>query len=295
MRVLEFLRSMLPMFKRSEVIDLLRHLKDDLVNQTLSVFITAQEDRLGSESPKSKALKLYVDQQATAVHSRGRNWLEVQIELLRKLQTNLDVVEGLIESQIGQDVIVAGLTYRKAQFLQFAAIAQFTVDYARQNLLYLLACEANVKARTLEDGKERPVPEIRWLLDNRDTYFKALTLLAVEGDVLQRVLSEVPDITITELSAQTAPEVFGAAKLDPLRMGIIPIGMNPFHFIGVRWANRQVAKYQRAKEECRSLEFRLEQLRNQRVGTEDPKLEKTIAYYEGEVDKLAAQIAKFEV
>lgn len=294
MNVLQFLRSMLPSFKRNDVSERLRVIRDELVNQTLPPYETASND-LRSQSSKSK---VFVDFDKAFVKGVGSpfrgNFLDQTVQILKNLQSNFDYIENLVDKNYSQDIVVAGITYKRAQILQYIAIAGFAVDYSRRVLLYVLAAEANIKSRTLPDGKERPLPEIKWLETNRGAYFRAMTVLAVKEKDLATMFDNIPDITVSDDVEMTADATLMRHKVDPMNFNVIPIGVNPFHFIGVRWANWQVAKYQRAKEEKRSLEFRLEQLRGQRSGEEDPRLEASISYYEDEVNRLASKIAKME-
>lgn len=294
MNVLQFLRSMLPSFKRNDVTERLRVIRDDLVNQTLPPYETAASD-LRNASMKSKVFIDFDKAFSSGVDSTFKGSFIDQTHLiLKNLQVNFDFIESLVDKNYSQDIVVAGITYKRAQILQYIAIAGFAVDYARRVLLYVLAAEANVKAKSLVDGKERPVPEIKWLETNRGAYFRAMTVIAVKERDLAAMFDNIPDITVSDNVEETADATLMRQKIDPMNFNVIPIGVNPFHFLGVRWANWQVAKYQRAKEEKRALEFRLEQLRGQRSGEEDPRLERSIAYYEDEVNRLAAKIAKME-
>lgn len=294
MNVLQFLRSMLPSFKRNDVSERLRAIRDELVNNTLPPYETAAAE-LRSATAKSKVFIEFDKAFTKGVSSSFRgNFLEQTQQILKNLQNNFDFIENLVDDNYSQDIVVAGITYKRAQILQYIAIAGFAVDYARRVLLYVLAAEANVKSRTLVDGKERPVPEIKWLEANRSAYFRAMGVMSVKEKELATMFDSIPDITVSDDVENTADATLMRQKVDPLNLNVIPIGVNPFHYIGVRWANRQVAKYQRSKEEKRALEFRLEQLKGQRSGEEDPRLERSIAYYEDEVNRLASKIAKME-
>lgn len=294
MNVFQFVRSMLPSFKRNDVSERIRLIRGDLVNETIPPYETTVADykSINFTAPPVVAFEKEFSKYVSTEY-RGK-WFEVVLQVLKNLQNNFDFIESLVQDNYANDIVVEGLTYKRAQILQYIALAGFVSDYSRQVLLYLLVCEANLKARALPDGKERPLPEIKWLLENRTAYFRALNAMSLREKELAAVLDDIPDIVVTEDSAELVAETVGRHKVDPMNFNIIPIGKNPFHFIGIRWANWQVAKYQRAKEEKRALEFRLEQLRCQRNGTEDPRLEKSIAYYEEEVNRLAVRLAKME-
>lgn len=293
MKILQFLGSLVPTFQRDQLESQLNDLRDALVNETLPVYRTAVEDGVSFQSAAAKsynqAFRRDVDTQF-----RGEA-LEVTLQCLTNLQANLTVLESLLEKNFSKDIVVAGLTYKKAAVLQLVMQYEFGVDYARQVLLYLLAAEANVKAKTLPAGQERPKPEIKWLQDNQKAFFEVLRVMSFRSDELNKALVAIPEMVVNADTYEGVEATQGINKLDPLKLGFIPVGnFNPFYWFGIRYANWQVARRNRAKAEKRALEMRLEQLRLQRRGTEDAKLEKLIGFYEDEVNKCAAKIAKYE-
>lgn len=292
MKILEFLRQMVPSFKREDVTEKLRQLREALEDQTIP-----PHEQLVAEPVKarSKPMQDYDKAFAKAVDTPFRgNWAEVTLAVLRNILANVGFFEALVDKNYSRDIIAAGITFKKGEILRLIAIADFTATYARQQMLYLLAAEGNVDAKTLQVGKERPLPELKWLEANRAGFFRCLNLMALKSADLSKALDDIPDMIVNEDTAVNAEQTVGAVKLDPFATGLIPITWNPFYYIGVRMANREKARMDRAKNEKRAMEFRIEQLRLQARGESDAKLEKTIEFYEDEVNILAAKIAKFE-
>ncbi|MNY29322.1 hypothetical protein D3C86_1633570 [compost metagenome] len=64
--------------------------------------------------------------------------------------------------------------------------------------------------------------------------------------------------------------------------------------IGLAWVHFQVHRYERLKEDARSIQLRLEQLRLQAEGKSDAQLERTIEKYEQFLNRTAEKIAKME-
>lgn len=292
MNIIDFVRQMVPSFKRDDVAEKLRMLREALEEQTLPPFQLAADSALKG---KSKAMQDYEREFSRAVDTPFRGtWLLVTQQVLLNISSLLPTLENAVEKNYAKDIVGSGLTFKKAEILRLIALADFTVTYARQHLLYMLAAEANVEAKTLQQGKERPTPELAWLTDNKAGYFKALSVLSMKGQDIFNHLEAIPEVIINDESVTTTEQTIGKVRLDPLAAGLIPITWNPFYFIGVRAANRENARINRAKQEKRALEFRLEQLRQQARGENDAKLEKTIEFYENEVNVLAAKIAKYE-
>lgn len=294
MQVLQFIRSLAQSFQRNDITENLRLLREDLVNQTLPLYETALAD-LGGKQLRSKVGQDFIKKFNQSVDTPFRgDWLAVTVATMKVLQNNLDTLENLVEKNFARDVVIAGMTYQKAQILQYISYAEFFSQYARQVLLYITAAEANVQAKTLQPGKERPVPEIEWLQNNQDSFFRIFRIVVIKSTDLTKLLESIPEITITEESGPLVAQTQGPSKIDPLQFGLISLNWNPFYKVGVKWANYKIDKNNRAKAEKRAIEFRLEQLRKQASGQPDPQLELVISNYEEQVNKLAAKIAKFE-
>jgi hypothetical protein len=292
MNILEFVQQMVPSFKRDDLAEKLRMLRIFLEDQTIPAYQGFIETGIKA---KSKNLVEFEKEFNKTVHLQVRGqWAEVVLATLQNISSNLSLFETLVDKNYAKDIIASGITFKKAEILRIFAIADFFVTYSRQNLLYLLASEANVEARTLQAGKERPLPELSWLDANKAGYFRSFAVVAMKAADLQRMINDIPEIVITDESVSTTSSTVGSLKLDPLASSMIPITWNPFYYIGVRMANREAARIDRAKNEKRAIEFRLEQLRMQARGENNARLEKTIEFYEQEVNILAAKISKFE-
>lgn len=292
MNILSFVQQMAPCFKRDDLAEKLRMLRIDLEDHTIPAFQNFIDSGIKIKSRNLTEFEKEFDKNVK-LQFRG-TWAEVTIHILQNISGNLAMFETMVEKNYARDIIATGITFKKAEILRLFAIADFIVTYSRQNLLYLVASEANVEARTLQVGKERPLPELSWLGANRLGYFRALPTMALKAADLQAKINEIPDIVINDESVMTTATTVGSLKLDPLASSMIPITWNPFYYIGVRMVNREATRIERAKNEKRAIEFRLEQLRMQARGENNAKLEKTIEFYEQEVNLLAAKIAKFE-
>jgi hypothetical protein len=292
MKILEFIQQLAPCFKRDDLAEKLRMLRINLEDQTIPAYQNFIDSGIKIKSRNLVEFEKEFDKNIK-LPFRG-SWAEVTLHVLQNISANLSLFETLAEKNYARDIIATGITFKKAEILRLFAIADFVVTYSRQNLLFLVASEANVEARTLQSGKERPLPEMSFLEANKVGYFRCFPVMSLKATDIQSKLNDIPDIVVNEESSNTTASTIGSVKLDPMGNSMIPITWNPFYYIGVRMVNREAARMERAKNEKRAIEFRLEQLRMQARGENDAKLEKTIEFYEQEVNLLAARIAKFE-
>ncbi len=293
MKIIQMIGGMLPSFKRDEVADEIRALREALEEETLPLF---EELKKAPLKKKSKVVQDFEKDFNRQVRTKYRgDFVEVTAGVLDNTRGLISYLENAVEKTFSRDIIVAGLTYRKAEVLRVISFTDFLVTYTRQNLLYLLAAEGNFESKMLPNGKERPVPEIKWLLENRAAYFNTMNMLANNANQLDQLIGNIPDIVVGDDSEIVVNSTQSAVKMDPLGGNLISIAWNPFYSMGVRAANKRHARTQRAKNEKRAIKYRIEQLYRQQEQKPDARLEKTIAFYEEEVDRLAATIMKNEV
>lgn len=292
MKVIQMIGSLLPSFKREEVADEVRSLRESLEEYTAPLFAELEKAPF---KKKSKVVQDFEKEFQRSVKTRYRgDFVQVTSQVLDNVRGVISYLENAVEKTFSRDIIVAGLTYRKAEVLRLITYTDFFVTYTRQNLLYLMAAEGNVEARTLPNGKERPVPEIKWLQENRRGYFDCLNMLADNVNEMDKLIGGIPEIVVGNESEEINDIVQSRVQIDPLGGNLISVHWNPFYSMGVRRENKRHARVQRAKNEKRAIEYRIEQLYRQQQQQPDAKLEKTISFYEDEVDRLASMIAKNE-
>jgi hypothetical protein len=293
MRIFDFLRNLVTSFSKDEVKEKLR-LIAQAVHETMSTYLTASEI-LGKPAFKSKAGKEFDTAFKRSVKAPYRGTtIEVIYQVLLNLDSIADLLVSLVEKNYNKDITVDGITYKRAEIIRVLGFMDFTVTYARQLLHYILVTEANVQAKTLPDGKECPKPEIEWLKENQETFFRLINTFATKDREFIKKIEDIPEIGVGADDEHTIVPTVGIQRLDPLKNNFVP-GVTPmFMSIGIWWTQMQVARYERMKEDIRCIEFRIEQLRLQAQGKNDPQLEKTIARYEEFKNDLAQDIAKAE-
>lgn len=293
MRIINFLRQLVPSFTKDDVKEKLRLISQAL-QQSIACYTNANEV-LGKPTFKSKAGKDFDSafKRSVKVQYRGTP-SEIILQILLNISGISDLLGALIDKSYNKDIVVEGITYKRAEILRILGFMDFTVTYSRQMLHYLLVAEANVQAKTLTPGAERPKPELAFLEANQETFFRLLNTFAQADRDIVKKIDDIPDIGVGENDEITIVPTVGINRLDPLKSNFIP-GITPmFMGFGIWWAQIQVARYERMKEDVRTIEYRVEQLRLQAQGKEDAVLEKSIKKYEEYLNDLAEKIAKME-
>jgi hypothetical protein len=291
-RILDFLRTLTPTFTKDEVKEKLR-LVAQALSKTIAVYLSAANAfKDGHKSQAGQAFEANF-KRSVKTNLRG-NPIEVIQQILQNISNLGDLLSALVEKNYNKDVTIEGLTYKRAEILRTLGFMDFTTTYARQLLHYLLASQANVQAKTLPAGQERPKPEIEFLTQNQAAFFTLLITFALPANEILKKIDAIPDIGVGDNDEITIHPTVGLMRLDPLKNNFVPVVTPMFMNIGIWWAQRQVARYERLVEDVRVIEYRVEQLRLQAAGKEDAQLERTIAKYEEYLNDLAEKIAKAE-
>src|SRR5690606_26749572 len=96
MRILNFIGSLLPSFKKNEVTEHLNALRENITSQTVPVFEQAVADMKGGKL-NSKAGQAYTKafNKAKPVPYRGE-WMEATLQTLQNMQVNVETIANLV-------------------------------------------------------------------------------------------------------------------------------------------------------------------------------------------------------
>lgn len=215
-------------------------------------------------------------------------------QILANMGIILEMLSALADKSYGKDVVVDGITYKRAELLRTIDYMDFVVSYASRILHVLVIAEASTETGDHAPGQERPKPEMRWLADNQKAFFALLVTFSKKPRELITLIENIPDITIGENDDRVLVPTVGLVKLDPLRNNMVPVITSFATSVGIWRAEMQARRYERLKEEHRCIQLRIAQRRGQMDGTNDAQQERIIRTYEGYLNKTAEQIAKME-
>lgn len=295
MNIKNFVSSLLPSFEKGRILEDLTLLKQELRDYTLPSYVTAAQV-FARKSPQAKSAQQFDKQFSAKVKVRGLSghYLLVTKGVLERVSANFDMVEGLVQKTFSHDVAASGLTYLKANLIQYVEAMSFAVRYARKLLLWTLS-EEDLHLRI--NGKMTGAltkAETDWLWANRETFSYCLNILGVQTKDLETTLKNIPDLVVVPEQVDVVRETIGDAKLDPMKFNLVGTVLNPIYHVRIAIAEWQVKRLKAAEQEALALEYRLLALRNQAEGKEDAKLDQLIEYTEGRLQKLNRQIAEME-
>ena len=291
MRILDFVRRLTSSFTKDELKERLRIFSQGL-QKALETFMNAETT---VKTFKSKAGKEFEADLARGVRLPPRITPFGYVrQVLANMSVTAELLGVIVEKSYGKDIVIEGITYRRAELLRTLGYMDFLVNYSMQLLHYILVAEASIVSKEHNEGQERPKPELLWLKNNRAAFVQLLNTFSKPSREIATLIESIPEIVIGAYDMNIIVPQVGLTKLDPLKNNYVPGVSGLALAAGMWWAQIQVAKYERLKEDARSIQLRLEQLRLQAEGKNDAQLENTISKYERFLNQTAEKIAKME-
>lgn len=294
MSIGKYVTSLLPSFEKARVEEDLRMLKDDLHENTLPPYEAAAGHfkRDAFKAGECKDFDKAFNQQVRVERAmQGRYPATIHAVLVRTEET-VQMLDDQVDKLFGRDIAASGLSYTRANVLRLIEVIGFTTKYARKLLLWTYANEKAALKHSV--GTPLTKAEIEWLVQNRQSFFMAITLLSKKSKEIEGALKLIPDMVVVPAEVEVAEQTVGAKRLDPLQMGIIPIKLNPIYHVRMAIAEYQVNRHKAGVEERRALEYRLLALKELQDGKKDAALEQQIEYTENRLKKLNHKLAKME-
>jgi len=297
MKLIAFIKSLLPNFERSRIFEDVENMREQLVGKLKQRYADAVATLVGKKALKSAYGKTTQARFERICSPRGSvNYLEYTAKVLELLAFDTKIFKELVEKHFDRQVSSDGMSFVSGNILQTINAAGFVVDYARRNLLATVGFETH-DALANRGGTEPGLTkgELQWLDKYRDAFFEALMIFDIKPTDLRSRIESVPDMVVPPEGYDQIEELVGGnTVLDPNAVGFVPLKYNPIYRIRLQIANYQVEKYRAQQAELECLELRLVALKYAQSGRADPATEKEIADLEARVTESYFKIEKME-
>jgi hypothetical protein len=296
MKIDKFVKSLVPMLEKDEILGEIIKIKAELEKETIPAYSRVALPLLKSWKFKSEQMEIKIGSFNSLINKKSGNIINTIDSLLPEVLRNLIDVEHLAEQVFTPTTAASGLTFMKAQLLQYVEFSGFVARYARRFLIYTFVMET----ASAQDDAELNVADAMapadydWIDQNFVNFVTALNVCAgTDGDVKKK-MEAIPDIQITEDNVHTVPETVGMNRVDPLKMGFVSVVLNPFFHFGMRIAEMQVRRYNAAREELKLVQLQKLNLEKISQGKPDASVQKQIMYAEERIKRLNADITRME-
>lgn len=307
MSILNYIRSLLPSFKKDRVMEDARIIRTELETVSISSFKEA-EKVFGNWDFKSKEMQDFIKifnrniKSSSAFAHKDNIVVSIRKSLETVLSTH-DSVEEKLQKILEEDVMSEGITCLKANLLQCLEGISFISKYSYKFLNYVYVLETSEYSGTDKNGyiKSNFSPaEIDYIEKSFVPFCIMLGSLSKSRVEFDKVIDKIPDIVITPENAQAIASTIDSTKLSPIMTaGLVGdsnalVFGNPIYHFALMVAEVQANRYKVAKETKKVLELRLLNLELIQKKTPDAKLEKEIEYIQSRVQSLDYKIKKME-
>jgi len=297
MRLVSYLRSLLPKLDKRTVRDELRDLRGELNEYVLPSYDRAREllttDRFSDD---------FVSEFEKAFHNEIRhryrgNFIEVSYHIFSKLDKHLSTLEEAVDKHKGEEIVIGSITYHRAQILRLSELIYFVLRYSRRLLIYTLMRETELIRQDQPRGSlDLTEAQKQWLFSNHMAYIAGVRIFIKDDREFKKRLDEIPDLKFDEERVREHAATAGMSKLDPFGVaaqGFAP-ALNPIYHIRMRYEDWQNYRYENAKEDKRMVEYQIQDLKHALEQESNPRLEQALEYQRDRLVKIDRKIAKLE-
>lgn len=295
MELSKYIQSLLPSTERSTVLEDIGLTKEQIKEKVIPAY-TQAEHAFGKWKFKSEEMKDKAVVFGRNVHGLGNaNMITTIANSFKPLLENLAEAEIMVRQVFSEEIAGGGVTYKKANLLQWIECASFVSRYALKFLNYFYICETAEFEEGGTSVKESLSPaEIEWVNQHFLAFCTGLRVTATKAGTVKKALDDIPDVVVTSDNVGTMTQTLGATKVDPFQLGFISVVWNPIYHVRMHIAKWQADRYRAAKEELALVQLRKINLEQSAAGKPDAKLQKEIKYMESRVEDLNFKIAEME-
>lgn len=294
MNPFDYLKGLMPELTKSQLRDDLARIRQEISTETIPPYEEAIANGLGTRKLKSgfaEAFQSMFDREVKIKYSG--NYLAGILEGLKQINENLDSIDRLIDKS-PDTMTKQAITVLNINLAQLLEAQAFSVRYARRLLNTTLLCEINL-ALEKDEFHDLPSGDHKWMDQNKAIFIDTFALITIKRADLDKLMEEIPDLTVSEDNIQAISASAGLHKIDPLKFGLIPVRFNIFYHVGLWVAELQADRYKSAVAEREAITLRLMYLRSiDDNDGESGQLARDIEVTQSRVDKLNYRIKHME-
>lgn len=292
MKILQFIKSLLPRIERSAIADDLRVTEKEFAKVVIPSWNSATEHfKLNKPiSDELKTLQLLFTQRFNYNRSSKSSSFIVDVNLrLKNLHENILFINSVLDNEVSKDVIRDGLTMRAAFVIRAASNMSLISRYMLSLLNYIYMAEAQERDQELSEALQISKAEVRYVEETFERFATLYSDYSIEPDLFSKQLVGLPDVFINEKTEAVVRALYDkVTDIDPLENGgLAGFGGNPIYMVRLQVAQWQNNRYESAKSKKRQLELRLAYLEmKQKGGSSESSLEKEIMILQDRIEKL---------
>lgn len=294
MNISEYVKGLKGVINKDEVLNTLSGVVQDL-NSKVQPIVDTSEAAFKTMKMKSNTALGY-EERYRQHFKLGRN-VHVFTDLQQRLHVvdkNLDFVRDTISKTLPETVASSNIDHRSAALLQLIDNSAFMMRFIRRYIESVVILETEA-IDMYEDYQKNNLSkgEVLWVENRFGPFLLILDSLSEDPNSFRKKFDAIPHVKV-DINSNDDFALFGRLKLDPYKMGFIPVSLNPF-FIAGKWiVEFQAWRYKEAQEDLIRIQRRIMLLEDAIGGKANIKLEKEIEILRGKADGLTYKINKAE-
>ena len=298
MKILSFVKSLLPHVEREQVLEDLRVTIGELDDVVLPSYRAAGEHFRSNKFKSEQALEMTMSfyqsfdlqgaqKQPTIINEVDRR--------LPHLRDNADYISALIEELMDRDIYAEGLNAKKAALIRAAEHLSFASRYAVDLLSAIYGYEATEVDAQVSETMRRSPDFTKKIKANLSAFAAIISKYGIPRKDFEKIVLKIPDVGLSSKLSAVVAGMYKERDLDPISPSVVQgfVG-NPIYHVRMMVAEYQVARYKANKEKSTSLSLQLMLLKEQQQNKKDPALEQRIRYTQDRIDKLEAENREVE-
>ena len=227
--------------------------------------------------------------------SRAPNFISDILQQLRNVRGNLSAVSDVLNEILEKNVIIDGITARKAVLIRASESINFASRYALDLLDYVYITEHNSVSGGGSEASTTTPAAVRDVKVRLNQFATSISDYGIPTATFIKEINLIPEVVVNKFTQDKAGGSIKESTIDPFANAHMSNFMlNPIYRIRLFPAEWQVNRYNASKEKKKVLELRLLYLNMANEKKQDAAVEKEIIYLQNRIDKLDAKIRDVE-
>lgn len=296
MKILQFIKSLMPRIERSTISDDLRVTEKELSKVVIPAYAAAAE-HFKLSKPISDAVKdMQVVFQQKFNYGRATKSSSFIFDInvrLNNFYENLQFISSVLDNEVAKDVIREGLTMRAAYVIRAAGNMSMVSRYLLSLLNYIYMAETEERDHELSEALVISKAEVRYVNEFFDRFVVLFSEYSALPEMFSKQMIGLPEVFVNEKTEAIVRAMFDKGdEIDPLeKPGMAGFCGNPIYMVRMAIAQWQNARYESTQAKKRQLELRLAYLEmKKKDGSSEASLEKEIMMLQDRIEKLDYKI-----
>lgn len=290
MKILNFVKALLPKLEKDNILEDLRVTISELDNVVYPAYQSASDYFKSAKFQSDANQKLSITFYKSFSNNKVIKQNNVILDIYKRLQfikENAVYISSQIEELFERDIIADGLTAKKAILIRSAEQISFISRFSSDFLSYLYINEAVHFNSEVEESLRLSKEKIAYVEKNLPKFSASLSDLGIPNKDFTKIVGEIPELNVGGKYSHAVAGVYKESDIDPISGGFINgFVYNPIYHIRLTIAEWQASRYKANKDKKKMLELRLLHLKLQQENKNDPKLEQEIVYIQSRIDKI---------